>query len=281
MPVSVPFQTYQPPTIDLASIQQRKAQIENAQKQEMWNNIMQAIVGGIQKVMQAKQGQATLEKLGLTKKTPIMKEGELGSPEWNKFAQGLMAKGIVATPESRTPTGKFKREFDVTGLKNLPAGIKLDLSSMMGGMPMSYEAQQPSMFQNLTINQEGEPSIKIGDMLVPIKSLTKTGFSVQGQESYTDTKRADIQAASERIRSGTSTYEAEKKNLLAKYPDISYDTFLNLRETGKLYKPEIEQKIKAEKVSGGSLRLKAVQELRKAGYPVTENNIKSAMEQLK
>ena len=143
-----------------------------------------------------------------------------------------------------------------------------------------------------------------------------SGYNVNGmpivkkikEESYSQRKQDSIQAASSRIQKGETDFETEKKNLLSVFPDISWDTLENLREIGKIYKPEIVKRqqgnlpkksptnilesigniatlpfklpFKNQPQGEISSRNRAIQELQNIGYPITENNIKSAMQQL-
>ena len=106
------------------------------------------------------------------------------------------------------------------------------------------------------------------------RNLERYPMEEEKPETYTEEKRSEIQSAVERIRTGHSNFQAERKNLLTKYPDIGWDTLQNLNDIEKIYKPDI---IKANKQS----RNTAIQELQKAGYPISENNIKNAIEQLR
>lgn len=101
------------------------------------------------------------------------------------------------------------------------------------------------------------------------------------EENFTEQQRADIQSSVERIRNGESNFQAEKKNLMSKYPSIGWNTLQNLSDIEKMYKPDIIKRQRDKGIADRQLRGIAIQELRKAGYPTTENNIKNAIEQLR
>lgn len=88
--------------------------------------------------------------------------------------------------------------------------------------------------------------------------------------SYTEQYRSDLQLATDRLRDGekVDTIIGEMRR---KYPsNFSYNTEFNLKQVARDAQIELR-----------GLKNQAVQELKRAGYPVTENNIKAAMKQLR
>lgn len=89
-------------------------------------------------------------------------------------------------------------------------------------------------------------------------------------QSYTDEFRTELQNASQRIQEGEDS-KSVISELRQKYPgSFNMNVEYNLQQIGRKAKPQLN-----------ALRSQAVQALKESGYPVTENNIKSAIEQLR
>lgn len=94
---------------------------------------------------------------------------------------------------------------------------------------------------------------------------------VSHPQSQSDKFRNAIESSVAKIRAGGKPAE-EKKSLMFDYPS-NYNPGthgINLERIGEESKKDL-----------GKLRSQAIQELKRSKYPVTENNIKSAMEQLR
>lgn len=97
------------------------------------------------------------------------------------------------------------------------------------------------------------------------------GAGKKTEPSYTDQFRADLQDASERIMAGENTEEVTNE-MIQRYPSsMTADIIYNLRK-------EIGPAAQRQSLN---LRKQAIDALKSAGYPTSEANIKSAIEQLK
>lgn len=220
--------------IDLYSPYMQQQQYQQQQQQANW----QAVMNAFQQFARMKAENDFLKSQGIAGQKPVMGEANVGSPEWNKFAQEQMQKGIVVTPESgkiNYPTGKTQPFFDQS---KIPPGMKITIP----GTGFEMTGQQPSMFSNMTVSPDGDLAYKLGDTYIPLKSISKSGISVKGPESYAEQKRADILMALDRIKAGESDIQTEKVNLQSNYPDISYDTLLNLGDVATSVKKQSQNR---------------------------------------
>lgn len=88
--------------------------------------------------------------------------------------------------------------------------------------------------------------------------------------SYTDQFRQDVLGGTNRIKEG-ETPDSVITELREKYPTTFSSTHeWNLKTIGKKAQAEL-----------GGYRNQAIQELKKMGYPTTENNVRSAIKQLR
>ena len=127
-----------------------------------------------------------------------------------QFAPGLFTTAAQQTLASEQPSmgalgtipERYKRilqkevqtqpyQLDIEKAKQYPG---LDFSEM--GIP--YKVPQPNLFENLTIDEEGNPIIKIGERKIPLKSIGKTSAtfapSKETDEGYENNLNAAIQA---------------------------------------------------------------------------------------
>ena len=83
--------------------------------------------------------------------------------------------------------------------------------------------------------------------------------------AYAEEVRTDVQSTLDRVLSGED-YDTEIRNLKLKHPTgLSFDDLQNL---------------KAVRQQASQIKRQAIQELRNAGYPTSDANVKSAMQQL-
>ena len=95
-------------------------------------------------------------------------------------------------------------------------------------------------------------------------------ISRKDEVSYTDEFRSSLQDAAQRIGNGED-YKAITHELMQKYRDkMSFTVTDNLTQVAKQAKVDL-----------GKYRNQAIQELKRSKYPITENNIKVAIKQLR
>lgn len=235
---------YNPGVTNLIPSQIAQRQQKLAEREANMAKI-QKVFQAIQQYGQMKQQTAKQEKMlkGLGVLKDVQETAEPGTPEWNKIAESMMKKNVVVSRASGAlPTGKTNTIFNQEALQNLPEGI--ELKDIFGITGMNVKGVKPEKL------------------------------------SYTDSMRQDLSQVSERIEAGEDSQEVLKE-ITEKYPSgISADTHYNLKQIAKEAEGKFLKKQQVDKKQNIVLRKQAIQELKQAGYPITETNIKSAIGQL-
>lgn len=135
--------------------------------------LQQAFQFYLQNKMQEMQRQKQMEQMSQTFPEAFTPNYEGAVRE--KYPVKLF-EGYQPTPEQwqevyQKKTGRLTvpSQFMKFNPAALPEGIKINMP------PFIYEKPQPNLFQNVTIDAEGNPAIKIGEQVIPLKSLSKTG----------------------------------------------------------------------------------------------------------
>jgi len=109
---------------------------------------------------------------GYERLKPYLREGGDITPQENiAQAQARLPKGIEIPKQYRFMSEKAR---------GTPG---LELKTSPEGYPqLGYSTPSSGIFNNITLDAEGNPALKIGDMTIPVRSFSKTGatFKTQG-----------------------------------------------------------------------------------------------------
>ena len=204
---------------------------------------------------------------------------------------------IIADPNTETPLQRIEREAKAAGIEQKDRALGIKEQEVAG-------KNKPGALDEILKQgaaQGGDRDQLIADAKTKAEATYPgytAGFDSTGKvtlikktEAKTAEKNAALEEAAQRIKAGESTAAEEKKQLRVKYPDINFNTLLNLSDIEKDFKPGLEKAKRDRAIGEKRFRSTAVAKIREENQrrkkeglsplPDSEANINAVMSQLK